>query len=70
MEASAAPAASEAPSESGSLDGAVSFQAGEEEVALANGNADRAQPGLDEKVPSLEVSRMSRPSGAWLARWM
>ena len=57
METPATRAASEAPSESGSMDWAVSSQAGEEEVALANGNADTSTPSLDEKMPSVEVSR-------------
>ncbi|CAK0750991.1 hypothetical protein CVIRNUC_002033 [Coccomyxa viridis] len=54
METPATRAASEAPSESGSMDWAVSSQAGEEEVALANGNADTSTPSLDEKMPSVE----------------
>ena len=61
-------AASEAPSESGSMDWAGGSQAGEDEVALANGNADMSTPSLEEKMPSLEVSCTTHPTGAWPAR--
>ena len=49
-------AASEAPSETGSMDWAGSSQTGEEEEILPNGNEPTpALPSLDEHIPSVEV---------------
>lgn len=59
MDSTSSRAASEAPSESGSMDWAGSLQIGEEEVALANGN-DTAPASLDEHVPSVEVIIQSK----------
>ena len=49
-------AASEAPSDTGSMDWAGSLQAGEEEELLPNGKEPTpAPPSLDEHIPSVEV---------------
>ena len=56
-------AASEAPSESGSMDWAGSSQAGEEEDVLPNGNEPTpAPPSFDEHIPSVEVGCQNQPS--------
>ena len=63
-------AASEAPSETGSMDWAGSVPAGEEEEILPNGNEPTpVPPSLDEHVPSVEVG-CSQQACDTLSSWL